>query len=352
MSPEISSVRFFNPGLAYQKIKTEIDEAISRVLTNGDLILRRDVDEFEHKLAEYCGTKYAVSLNSGTDALYLSLWALGIKAGDEVLVPSHTFVASAQVVAQLGATPVMYDMDGVIKFSDKTKAVMVVHIAGEITADMKNLMTVCNSRNVPIVEDACQSLGAIQDGTYAGAFGATGCFSFYPAKILGAYGDAGGVVTNDFNLYYAIKELRNHCKTTYGEWGINSRMDNIQAAILNVKMKHLTESLAARAMVAKQYDEGLRGVPVILPSQATGRVYQDYIIVFNTGFERDNAYDALARMGIETMKNEYPMPIPKLPMAKEYESRSLRLPCNDVLTEREVEYVINGIKSLFSANQA
>lgn len=348
MKPPVTSVRFFNPGLAYQRIKPEIDAEIQRVLAAGDLIMRKDCDDFELALAQYVGTKYAVGLNSGTDALYLSLWALGIKAGDEVLVPSHTFVATAQVVQQLGAKPVLYDMDNTVAPTDRTKAIIVAHIAGDIDIDMKVVEQIAKDFNIPIIEDACQALGAIQNGKMAGSFGATGCFSFYPAKILGAYGDAGAVVTDDFNLYWAIKELRNHCKTTYGEWGINSRLDNIQAAVLNVKMKGLRDNLLARQRVANMYDAALKGLPIILPRQRAGRVYQDYIILFNTQFERDNAFDALKTKGVETMKNEYPMPIPKMPLAQDYEARSLRIPCNDNLDDEDVDFVINAIKSLFA----
>lgn len=355
MSPSVSKVRFFDPGYAYMKIKPEIDKEIERVLINGDLILRHDVDEFERTLAEYCGSKYAVALNSGTDALYLSLWALGIEKGDEVLVPSHTFVASAQVVAQLGATPVLYDMDNNIAPSNKTKAIIVAHIAGDIDVDMKRVMDIANSLGIPVVEDACQALGATQwaDGDgfgymkKAGTFGKTGCFSFYPAKILGAYGDAGAIVTDDFEIAHAVKELRNHCKSDYAAWGINSRMDNIQAAVLNVKFKHLVNNLARRAQIAAIYDDAFKELPLTLPRKREGRVYQDYIILFNSADERNNAYDTLARMQIETMKNDYPMPIGKLPIAKDYEARGLRIPCNDVLTDDEIDYVITGIKSLF-----
>lgn len=348
MKPPVESVRFFNPGLAYQRIKPEIDAEIQRVLAAGDLIMRGDLDKFETDLAQYVGTKYAVGLNSGTDALYLSLWALGIKAGDEVLVPSHTFVATAQVVQQLGAEPVLYDMDYAVSPGPNTKAIIVAHIAGDMDADMEAIMTIANRLNIPVIEDACQALGATQNGKMAGSFGITGCFSFYPAKILGAYGDAGAIVTDDFNTYYAIKELRNHCKTTYGDWGINSRLDNVQAAVLNVKMKYLIENLARRAQIAAIYDAELANLPITLPRQRQGRVYQDYVILFSTKFERDNAFDYLKQQGLETMKNEYPMPIPKLPLAKDYEERSLRIPCNDNLDDDEIDFVITQIKSLFS----
>lgn len=340
-------VRFFNPGKGYQAIKPEIDEAITRVLTNGDLILRKDGDEFEHALAAYCGSKYAVGLNSGTDALYLSLWALGVKPGDEVLVPSHTFVATAQVVAQLGAIPQLYDMDGNMEIRERTRGVIVAHIAGQMEAEMQRVVDEAKRRGLWVVEDACQALGASQNGKMAGSFGITGCFSFYPAKILGAYGDAGAIVTDDFEMYHKISELRNHWKKDYSQWGINSRLDNIQAAVLNVKLKHLAANHARRWAIAKAYDEALKGLPITLPVHTEGRVWQDYVISLDIPGDRDKLFDFLKERSIETMKNEYPMPIEKLPLAKDYEARTLRIPCNDVVTDEEVAEVIHQIKQYF-----
>lgn len=345
----MTKVRFFHPGLIYQTYKADFDKAIERVLTNGDLILRADVDEFEKRLAEYVGVKHAVSLNSGTDALYLSLWALGIGPGDEVIVPSHTFVATAQVVAQLGATPVLYDMDGAITITEKTRAIIPAHIAGAFGSDNMNLLlenAEHNGRKIHVIEDACQALGAIQHGKMAGSFGDTGCFSFYPAKILGAFGDAGAVVTDDANLYEEIKELRNHYKVDYSKWGINSRMDNMQAAILNVRIQHLEEMLAARKIIAEHYLDALVGVgDITLPENTPGRVWQDFIIRTP---QRDDLFEFLKSEGIETMKNDYAMPIGKLPQAAKYEAETLRIPCNDVLTIGEVKQVVESIKNFYA----
>lgn len=344
----MTRVRFFNPGLIYQTYKADFDKALNRVLTNGDLILRADVDEFEKRLAEFVGVKHAVSLNSGTDALYLSLWALGIGPGDEVIVPSHTFVATAQVVAQLGATPVLVDMDGQITITDKTRAIIPAHIAGAFGADMNLLLQIATERGrqIHVIEDACQALGAVQHERMAGSFGDTGCFSFYPAKILGAFGDAGAVVTDDDNLYEEIKELRNHYKVNYSKWGINSRMDNMQAAILNVRIQHLAEMLDARKMIAEHYLESLAGIgDIILPENMPGRVWQDFIIRTP---QRDDLFEFLKNEGIETMKNDYPMPIGKLPQAAKYEAETLRIPCNDVLTIGEVKEVVESIKKFYA----
>lgn len=332
-------IRFFNPGAGYLKIKPEIDEAITRVLTNGDLILRSDVEEFEKTLAAYVGTKYAVGLNSGTDALYLALKAMDIGPGDEVLVSSHTFVATIQVIELCGAVPVLFDLDGNFNISEKVKAIIPCHIAGEISGNMQDLVNFANTHGIAVIEDACQALGAIQNGKSAGSFGVAGAFSFYPAKILGAYGDAGALVTNDLAVYEYVREARNHFKNDYRTWGVNSRLDNIQAAILNVKMKHLPEVQTRRQVIADIYSANLKGV--VTPKQMAGRVWQDYII--DCGSSRDALYEFLKEKGIETMKNEYPFPIPKLPQSLKYEAETLRLPINENITNEEIMEIIHAI---------
>lgn len=348
MSSETSTVRFFDPGRAYRQRKEAYDTEIQRVLNAGDLILRKDVEDFEANFAKFCGKKYAVALNSGTDALYLSLWALGIGPGDEVIVPSHTFVATAQVVAQLGATPVLVDMgdDWHKKLTDKTKAIIPAHIAGEVLDWHTNIEW------LHVIEDACQALGAQGVG-----FGKTQCYSFYPAKILGAFGDAGAITTDDEDLYEEIKELRGHYKKDYSKWGINSRMDNLQAAILNIKLHHMPETLADRDFISAKYASRLHRTRIELPKNTDGRVWQDYIIRIPSRLSpdmphhnsyRDELYEHLKSRGIETMKNDYPMPIGKLPKAAQYEAETLRLPINEVLYESEVEAVIEAINEFYA----
>jgi len=337
-------VRFFNPGFGYSKMKAEIDSEINRVLSAGDLILREDVEKFENNLANYIGVKYAVGLNSGTDALYLALRALGIGPGDEVLVPSRTFVATAQVVVQVGATPIFYDINESLYFSEKTKAIIPVHIEGAFGAQMEDLINFTKRQEIYVIEDAAQALGALQNNKMAGSFGDAGCFSFYPAKILGAYGDAGALVTNDEKIYKYVKDCRNHFKEDARDWGVNSRLDNLQAAILNVKFKYLPETLARRQLVAEKYGNAFLSLPLILPEYTFGRVWQDYIIRVS---ERDSLYDFLKEKGIETLKNNYPFPVPKLPKAQKYEDETLRLPCNELLTDEEIDYVINCLKEFY-----
>lgn len=335
-------IRFFNPGLTYKKYEQEFDTEIKRVLSEGQLILRKDVEDFEKTLASFVGTKYAVALNSCTDALYLALRGLGIGQGDEVLVPSRTFVASAQVIVQVGATPVYYDVDGEINFTEKTKAIIPVHIEGAFGADMEKLVEECSKRGINIIEDAAQALGAMQNGKMAGSFGIAGCFSFYPAKILGAFGDAGALVTNDEKMYNYVKDARNHFKDDARDWGVNSRLDNLQAVILNIRIKDIYKMLARRQEIAEMYQEGLKDLSWLkLPPHIEGRVWQDYIVQTE---RRDELYQHLKDNGIETLKNNYPFPVPKLPGAQKYEDETLRLPCNENLTNEEIYQVIQAIK--------
>jgi dTDP-4-amino-4,6-dideoxygalactose transaminase len=326
-------IRFFDPAKTYLAHKEEFDSEIQRVLSAGDLILRADVEKFEKNLAEFVGTKYAVGLNSGTDALYLALKAVAIQEEDWVAVPSHTFVATAQVVAQIGASPILFDLGE--KPSENVQAHMVAHIAGELSELPKT--------DTPIIEDACQALGAVKNPTTAAQ-----CWSFYPAKILGAFGDAGALTTNSKEIYDYVVEARNHFKTDYSKWGINSRLDNLQAAILNVKFKYLEQTLARRERIAQMY---LMGLPADgryrFPEITFERVWQDYI--FRVYDKRDDLHKFLKEQGVETMLNEYPFPIPKGPKSLQYEAETLRLPINEVLTDEEVNYVIEKIKEFYGA---
>ena len=341
------SIRFFNPGLTYKKNKKEFDKAIKKVLSEGQLILRKDVEDFEKSLAEYCGTKYAVALNSCTDALYLALRGLKIGPGDEVLVPSRTFVATAQVIIQVGATPVYYDTDGVFVITERTKAIIPVHIEGAFGADMTFLCNQMRERGIYVIEDAAQALGAEQNGKKAGSFGIAGCFSFYPAKTLGCFGDGGALVTNNEELYKWIRDARNHFKEDARDWGVNSRLDNLQAAVLNIRLAQYPQILARRQQIAEMYHTELSTLPITLPPQTQGRIWQDYIINAGSGILRNNLFAFLKEQGVETMKNNYPFPVPKLHGAQQYEDETLRLPCNENLKDSEVAYVIKKIKEFF-----
>ena len=261
--------------------------------------------------------------------------ALGIGKGDEVITNSYTFVATVQVIQQLGATPVLTDIneDWINYITPKTKAIIPVHIAGKVSP--------WTSDSIPMVEDACQAIGSKEVGK-----GVTQCWSFYPAKILGCYGDAGAITTNDRNIYNEIKELRNHYKKDYSKWGINSRMDNLQAAILNVKIRYLPEAIKRRRQIAEEYKWFLKAViEVETPVIQKGQVWQDFII---RAEQRDKLYDFLKRNGIETIKNEYSFPIPKLPQTIKYEKETLRLPIYPELTDNQVSFVIEKIEKFYS----
>ena len=320
-------VPFINYPKQYGKIRLEINGAIEDCLWRGDLILRKDVEIFEKKLAKYVGTKYAVALNSGTDALVLSLKAVGIGKGHKVAVPSHTFKATCGAVLTVGAKPVVYDMDG--RFG-KVDLHIPVHIAGEIAPF---------SNDIPVIEDAAQAIGAIKNPKSMAQ-----TWSFYPAKVLGAYGDAGAVTTNYKSIAEYVREARNHFKTDDRDFGQNSRMDNIQAAILNVKFQYLREYLKRRNKIADMYRK-LEGVE--LPNYSGGRVWQDYIIRTP---KRDELHCYLKKYGVETIKNEYPFSpeYPKPPLAKKYEAETLRLPCNPDLTDEEIKYVIKKVNEFYT----
>ena len=323
------------------------------MLNAGDLILRKDVEIFEKNLADYIGVKYAVALNSCTDALYLALRALKIGPGDKVMVPSRTFVATAQAVVQVGAIPVFYDLND---YSDEKienmRAIIPVHIEGTIQEEMGRLAKFCKEKDICLIEDVAQALGASQGGKMAGSFGDVGCFSFYPAKILGSLlGDAGALTTNNEKLSNWIRGARNHFKETAEDWGINSRMDNPAAACLNIKFKYLPEILKIRQNIAEKYLNAFKKLEeegkVKLPKNISGRVWQDFIIQTSGKEERNKLFEFLKEKGIETMKNNYPFPVPKMVLAQKYEDSTLRSPCNENLSNEEVDYVIEKIKEFY-----
>jgi len=344
-------VKFVDFPKQYHKYQAELDNAWHGVAERGDLILREDVEEFEEKLAAFVGTGYAVGVNSGTDALFLSLKMLGIKEGDEVITVGHTFHATVEVIHHCGATPVlvnvgkdsMMDLEEVkSKITENTRAIIPVHLMG----DMVDMKALAEMTDLPIIEDACQALGAEIDGKRAGAWGLTGCFSFYPAKILGSFGDAGAITTDDKEMADELKDLRNHYKYNPGKFGYNSRLDNLQAALLNVKIDHLPEMLTRRREISQIYDHLLQDVDITLPTLRHGRVYQDYIIRTD---RRDELADFLEDNGIQTMKNDYHFPdsLPKPQDTIELERQTLRLPCNDVLEDIEIMYVVKMVREFY-----
>lgn len=340
--------------LDYSKLYTSypVDDAMKRALVGGKLILQSDVEEFERRFAKFLGVKHVVALASGTDALLMALIASGVGKGDEVISSAHTFKSTIGVIRQVGATQIIVDIDenGLMNLeqvregiSSKTKAIIPVQLTGDIV-DMDKLKLIAKS--IPIIEDSCQAVGAEWNKQKAGTFGIVGCFSFYPAKILGCYGDGGAVATNDVVMANEIRDMRNHYKGSNKDFGVNSRLDNLQAAVLNVKLDYLETDIKKRAAIAKNYDDGLYDLPIKIPRQRKGRVYQDYVIRTN---QRDNLYNWLDSQGIETLKNEYIFTTcyKKGVECEKYEEETLRIPCNPYMTSKEVQYVIQCIREYY-----
>lgn len=364
-------VPFVNTPEHYKILKDEILSAIDDTISRGDLILRKDTEEFEKNIASLVGTKYAIGLNSGTDALFLSLKALGIGPGDEVITVSHTFVASIAVIHQCGATPILIDvkedftmnmdeLESVI--TERTKAVIPVHLNGRI-CDMEKLVSICKKHNLFIVEDAAQALGSKFDNKMAGSFGIAGAFSMYPYKILGSFGDAGIMTTNDDSLNEKIRFLRDHGqkgKTEIVCYGWNSRLDNIQAAILNVKLKYFPSWIERRREIANIYNKGLSDVSGIKlpPAPDSDQMhfdnFQNYVLKAQ---KRDELYSFLKEKGVETLikdlivNHHHPalrLSHFSLPHTEQLAKEVISLPIYPELTDDQVEYVIQCVKEFYS----
>ncbi len=363
-------VRFVEPNVHYQRMKAEIDGTIQDVLGRGDLIYRKDLKQFEQNLADFVGTRYAVGLNSGFHALHLSLIAAGIGPGDEVIVPAHTFVASVSAIVLVGATPVLVDvtedynmdMDAMERaITPKTKAVMPVHLNGRI-CDMERLMAAAAKHNLIVVEDAAQALGATFKGKMAGSFGLTGCFSFYPFKVLGALGDAGIVTTDDEEIATKIARLRyNGEDRETGEYhyhGFSCLLDNLHAAVLDVKLRHLPQWLMRRREVAELYRDGLSDVGDLrLPhfaGDAYHDIYQNYVIRTP---QRDALVSHLKENSVETLIH-WPKPMwehkglgletPQCPETEAICREVVSLPMNPEISDENVAYVIETIRQFYA----
>lgn len=357
-------VKFIDYPATYIKDKGTYINLIDNVLSRGDLILRHDIEQFEAKIATYLGAKYAVALNSGTDALYIALKLAGIKAGDEVITVSNTFKSTIAVIEQCGAKPVLVDIteDYVMDMDEfkkaitpRTRAVIPVHLSGDV-CDMAALRQVVRDSGqfIAIIEDAAQAFGAMTNTEkMAGTNGLFGCFSFYPAKILGGFGDGGALVTNKEALYKEALDFRNHYKVQGGKWGINSRLDNVWGAVLAHRLSQIGSILDRRKEIAETYDRELRDLPLVRPRHHTGRVWQDYIISVSDG-KRDALASYLRSKDIEIMippaLPHQEMKIPaNLPKSEAYNATFIRLPCNENLKNEEIDYVILRIKEFFSS---
>jgi len=356
----------------YHSIEREIDTAVGGVLEAGSFILGPNVKALEQEIARYCGCGYGIGMASGTDALRLAMDALEIGPGDEVITTPFTFVATANTVSRAGATPVFVDIDPrtfnidpariEAAITERTRAIVPVHLYGQ-PCDMKPIMDLAAAHRLPVIEDSAQAIGATYDGRPVSSFGIIGCFSFYPTKNLGAYGDAGMAVTCSEEIAALLDVLRRHggrVKYYHERIGYNSRLDEIQAAILRVKLRHLDDWTAARRRVAARYDELLAGAPVTTPYCAPNarHVYHQYTI---RAPRRDELEAFLKSKGIGTMIY-YPVPLHRqeiyadlglgpgsLPEAERAAQEVLSLPIYPELTDGQIEEVAAAIRQFYGA---
>ncbi len=366
-------------------LQAEMEQAILQVVRSGQYILGRAVQEFEAEVAQYLGVRYAIGVNSGTDALMIGLRALGIGPGDEVITTPFSFFATAESISNVGAKPVFVDVcpesfniDPALipaQITPRTKAIMPVHLYGQ-PANMAQIRAIAQAYHLKIIEDCAQSFGAryMGDcwgcdrscqpdplvGKYTGSLGDIGAFSFFPTKNLGAYGDGGLVVTNDEQLAETARKLRVHgAKHRYHNelLGYNSRLDTIQAAVLRVKLPHVAQWNAQRRRVAHTYNQHLSHLPQIITPQITaGHVFHQYTIRVLHG-HRDGLQQALADRGISTMIY-YPVPqhllpvykgqYPAYPVSQQLAQEVLSLPIWPELTDDTIKYICGAIAEYFS----
>jgi len=351
----------------YKEIEKEIDSKVKEVILSCNFIGGRYVKKFEQNFANYIRTKHCIGVGNGTEALFIALKCLGITQGDEVITAANSFIATSEAITMTGARVVFVDCDektyniDVKKIekaiTNRTKAIIPVHLYGQ-PADMDPILKIAKKYNLFVIEDAAQAHGAKYKGLNVGTIGDCACFSFYPGKNLGAYGDAGAIVTNNAELAQKVRMFANHGrkeKYNHEFEGVNSRLDGLQAAILDVKLKHLAQWIERRRTIAKMYDEGLKNTvitPYVLPG--VRHVYHLYVIRIKN---RDKVRKFLAEKGISTGIH-YPIPLPFLkaysylghkpadfPVAYSIKDELLSLPIYGDMTDEQVEYVIQHLRN-------
>ena len=357
----------------YQSIRTEVLSAMERVAESQQFILGGEVQQFESEIAEYCGSRFAVGCASGSDALRLALMACGIGPGDEVLTVPYTFFATASAIHLCGAKAVFVDVDAntfnidikqvalALEQHPKIKAVLPVHLFGGC-ADMDPLCALAKDRGIPVIEDAAQSIGSEYNGRRAGTLGDIGCFSFFPSKNLGAFGDAGLCTTNDPGIAERLSALRVHGSKVkyYHEWvGLNSRIDALQAAILRVKLRHLDRWTAGRQHNAELYRKQLAGSPLDFPalvSYQTRHIYNQFVVRAD---RRDGLRNRLTQRGIGS-EIYYPLPLHlqkcfaylgyregDFPVSEKLARETLALPIYPELMHEDIAYVSTHIRNYY-----
>jgi dTDP-4-amino-4,6-dideoxygalactose transaminase len=349
----------------YRSIKPEVDAAIQRVLDHTGFILGEEVKSFEAAFAEHIGAAGAVGVASGTAALQLALQACGVGRGDEVITTAHTFIATAEPIELLGAIPVFADIDPATfnvdpqrvedAITSRTKVIMPVHLYGR-PAPMTDLMEIAQRRGLRVVEDAAQAHAACHRGQTIGTIGAIGCFSFYPGKNLGAYGDAGAVTSNDPELLARVRKLRDHGRTSkyeHDEIGYGERIDALQAAILGVKLRHLAEWTSARRRHARRYAELLAEANVITPTEDAMDEHVFHLYVVRSE-RRDELLANLVAVGVGAGIH-YPVPLHRqrafkhlqavnLPHTERAAREVLSLPMYPELSDDQLEFVADQVR--------
>ena len=366
-NPRAEPIPQFDLSAQYAAVGAEIRTAIDRVLSSQQFVLGREGAAFEEEIAVLCGVAHGVGVASGTDALILALRACGVRAGDEVLLPTYTFVATGSAVSALGAKPVFVDIRPETynldpselerRVTSRTRAIIAVHLYG-LAADMDPILAFAKSRKLRLIEDCAQAIGALYKRRRAGSFGDAACFSFYPTKNLAAYGDAGMIVSNSAELAAHLGTLRNHGQTAKyqsSEPGWNSRLDEIQAAVLRVKLRHLAEWQGTRRSHAAEYARLLRQVPGIMPPhepEGLEHVYHQYTIRTE---QRDALQRHLAARRIgTTVYYPYPLHLQPLyahvghragdfPHAERAAQEVLSLPMYPELRKDQIAHVVEAI---------
>jgi len=354
-------------------LRQEFLQAIAEVIDSGDFSGGAPVAAFEHDFAAYCGTAHAVAVGNGTEALWLALLGMGIGPGDEVITVPMTFIATAEAILMAGAKPVFVDIDERTYTMDpaaledaltpRTKAIIPVHLFGQ-TAEMEPILGFARKHGLRVIEDAAQAHGAEYRNQRAGTLGDAGCFSFYPGKNLGAFGEGGAIVTADAGLADRLRILRNHGqsrKNHHPVMGWNSRMDSIQAAILRIKLRHLDAENEARRHHARAYDAAFAGVPgVVIPHCAPGRVHVHHLYAIRVK-ERDRLQEALAANGIQCGVH-YPVPVHlqpacagmgfrpgDFPVSERCGAEFLSLPMFPELTPPQIGCVVQAVEEALAA---
>jgi dTDP-4-amino-4,6-dideoxygalactose transaminase len=367
----VKNIPFFNYPALFEEYSEDLTDIFKNISGRGAFIMQNDLSNFESNIEKYTGIKHAVGVANATDAIQLLLKAGGVGVGDEVIFCSHTMVATASAIAFTGATPIpveagsdhLIDPDSIIKaITSRTKAIIPTQLNGRV-ADMDKILNIAQEYGLQIYEDSAQALGAKYKDQCAGSFGLGGCISFYPAKTLGCFGDGGLVLTNDDDIYNAVKLMRDHGRGEDGNvsiWGFNSRLDNLQAAILNFFFQDYDKTVNRRRSVADLYHEELKGINELILPPATNSnnnhfdIYQNYEIEAERrdklkSFLSDNSIGTLIQWGGKAVHEFKDLGFTQsLPITEKIMRDSLMLPLNMTVTDVEIKYICRCIRSFYN----